>query len=141
MSTHHLLLVEDNRGDAELVRLAVTERRPDVHVVVADNAVRAFEYLKGQPPYGSNPPPELIVLDLALPVIQGHKVLDVVKHHETWRRIPVVVLSNSPAPSDRIMCERLGAKAFIAKPVDWSGYLALADQLMAAMEEGYLPQD
>ena len=141
VTTYHVLLVEDNPGDADLVRLALSECRAEVSVVVADNAVRAFEYLKGQPPYGSNRPPDLILLDLALPVIHGHKVLDVIKHNEAWRRIPVLVLSSSAASRDRILCERLGACAFIAKPIDWPGYLALADRLRQMLVEGCLQRD
>lgn len=138
MAAHLLLLVEDNPGDAELVRLALAERRADVDLTVVDNAVRAFEYLKAQPPHGGNRTPDLIVLDLALPVIQGHKVLDVIKHNEDWRQIPVAVLSSSSAPRDREMCNRLGACAYVVKPSNWTGYLALADRLMRAAVDGCL---
>ena len=141
MPSSHLLLVEDNPGDAELVRMALAERQADISVHIADNAVQAFAYLKGQPPGGANPRPDLIVLDLALPVIHGHKVLDVVKRNVDWQRIPVVVLSSSPAPSYRVLCERLGACAYVVKPGDWPGYLALADRLIQALAEGCLQPD
>jgi len=136
-----ILLVEDNPGDAELLRQALSERGADVEVQVADTAVRAFEYLKGQPPHGHNRTPDLVVLDLALPVIQGHKVLDVIKHNEDWRDLPVIVLSSSAAPRDRELCERLGARAYIVKPATWNDYLALADRLTRAATEGSLPTD
>src|SRR5438105_5661420 len=90
-----LLLVEDNPGDVRLTVAALRDARIVNRVHVAENGEQALRFLRREGEYGRAPRPDLVLLDLNLPVMPGHEVLRAMKSDESLKRIPVVVISGS----------------------------------------------
>jgi len=116
-----ILLVEDNRNDAELALRALAKARVanDVHVV--RDGAEALEFLFGEGAYAGragSPLPRVILLDLKLPKVDGLEVLRRVKGDERTKLVPVVVLTSSREESDLVASYHLGANSYIVKPVD-----------------------
>lgn len=113
-----VLLVDDNAGDARLVRegLATWQRPPEAsHVPTGGQALR---FLRHETPFEAAPRPDLIILDLHLPDMSGHDVLASVKAEPELAAIPIVVLSASPNPDDRLVALERGASLHIVKQAD-----------------------
>jgi two-component system, chemotaxis family, response regulator Rcp1 len=120
-----ILLVEDNPGDAQLVRMAFAEALPSARVSVATDGEAALTRLRQDPSH----PPDLLLLDLNLPRLSGHEVLEAIKADAALRRLPVVVLSSSEAEADVTRSYELGASSHIAKPGDVDALFALVETL------------
>ncbi len=118
-----ILLVEDSAGDVSLTREALREARVanDLHVV--GDGVLAMAYLRGIAPYEGRLRPELVLLDLNLPRMDGREVLQEMKSDEALRNIPVVVLTTSSADTDISHSYQLHANAFVTKPVAFRDFL------------------
>jgi chemotaxis family two-component system response regulator Rcp1 len=108
----HLLLVEDNPADAKLLEFALQEGQAKYQLSLALDGQQALEYLQGE-----QNRPDLILLDLNLPRLNGHQVLRALKADPRLRAIPVVVLTSSRAPSDILEAYGQGASSYLAKPV------------------------
>jgi CheY-like chemotaxis protein len=121
----HVLLVEDNEADIDLTRDALDSTRFDIKLSVAKDGVEAIEFLDGVGSWSEPGHPTLILLDLNLPRKNGRQVLAVIKGHEQFRRIPVVVLSSSDSEKDITSCYELGANCYIVKPVELHAYRAI----------------
>ena len=111
-----ILLIEDNAADVRLTVEALKEARVANRLHVARDGVEAIRMLKE--PGTDTPRPDLILLDLNLPRRDGREVLTAIKQDDALRHIPVVVLSTSQAEQDILHSYRLGANAFITKPVE-----------------------
>jgi len=109
-----VLLVEDNQGDVELVRYAVSAL--DLELEVVNDGEQALDYLERRSPYQAAPTPDLVLLDLKIPRKDGLEVLREMAASSRLRRIPVVVLTSSQAPQDLSRAYELGARACFAKP-------------------------
>ena len=118
-----ILLVEDNPGDAQLVRMAFAEALPAARVSVAADGEAALARLHDE---GL---PDLLLLDLNLPRLSGHEVLEAIKADTALRRLPVVVLSSSGAEADVTRSYELGASSHVAKPGDVDALFALIETL------------
>ena len=117
-----ILLVEDNPGDVELTRenLEVCKLLHEMHVAV--DGVEAMEFLRRKGKYKDAPRPDLVLLDLNLPRMDGREVLAEMKGDSALRRIPVVVLTSSSAEEDVLKSYDLHASAIVTKPVDLDGF-------------------
>ncbi len=116
-----LLVVEDARVDAMLIRVAARRSMPGLDVRVAGDGNEGIAYLEGLPPYQerrSHPFPELIILDLLMPNLDGFGVLEWLRDRKGVGRVPVVVLTGSTDPEHEGRCLALGVKAFHRKPAD-----------------------
>ncbi|MFB6270823.1 MAG: response regulator [Halobacterium sp.] len=113
-----ILLVEDNPGDVRLTREAFAEAsiNNDLHVVTDGEA--ALDFLAQRGDYDDVPRPDLVLLDLNLPKVDGLEVLEHVKGTEGLRRIPVVVLTSSEAQEDVVESYERHTNAYLTKPVD-----------------------
>jgi two-component system response regulator len=111
-----ILLVEDNPADVRLTQEAFKDARVPNRLHVARDGVEALSMLRDAT--GAVPRPDLILLDLNLPRKDGREVLEDIKQDETLRHIPVVILSTSQSEQDIARSYRLGANAFVTKPVD-----------------------
>lgn len=116
------LLIEDDDDHAELIRMALTEN----HVVnkldrVADGAA-AIDFLFSGLKKGEHPRPDVILLDLKLPKVDGHDVLSKIKQDESLRTIPVVILTTSQAEADRVKAYENHANSYLSKPVDFDKF-------------------
>ncbi len=120
-----LLLVEDNPDDVELTLLALQEDRIINRVKVVQDGVEALDFIFGTGQYegrDTNRRPNLILLDLKLPKIDGIQVLEKLKSNEQTHKIPVVILTSSREESDVERCYDLGANSYIVKPVEFDQF-------------------
>lgn len=113
-----ILLVEDDLGDAGLVRIALRRGGFDVRLHHVMNTVDAFAFLRRIGDRRDAPRPDLVLLDLNLPGRSGLEALEDIKSDPDLRSIPVVVLSTSEAERDVMRSYALGANSFVAKPMD-----------------------
>jgi chemotaxis family two-component system response regulator Rcp1 len=113
-----LFLVEDNPGDIRLAKEMFKEAKLKLNLTVAEDGVKAIEYLKNVCSDPRMPMPELIILDLNLPKKDGREVLSEIKTNEKLKRIPVIVLTSSTSSEDVSKAYGEHANCYIAKPVD-----------------------
>ena len=125
----HILLVEDNPGDVRLTREALLEARVRNHLSVAKDGVEALAMLRRVPLPGEGPRPDLVLLDLNLPRMDGREVLAEMKGDPDLRRIPVVVLTTSKAEEDVLRSYDLHANSYITKPVDLDQFIRVAQAI------------
>ncbi len=112
-----VLLVEDNPGDARLTQEAFREANSSIRVHVASDGVDAMAFLRHEEPYFHAPRPDLILLDLNMPRMDGREVLALIKGDPTLKQIPVVILSTSEAEADIAQSYELQANCYLSKPV------------------------
>lgn len=117
-----VLLVEDDPGDVLMTREALEERQVPARLHVVSDGVEALAFLRHEEGFESSPTPDLILLDLNLPRLDGREVLAQVKSDVELRRIPVVVLSTSEAPDDVRTSYHMFANAYVSKPSDFDRY-------------------
>lgn len=120
-----ILLVEDSETDALLTREAFKEAAAAVSIHRVDNGERCLAFLRRHSPYTEAPTPDLILLDLNLPVMSGQEVLARIVADETLRAIPVVVLTSSRADGDVASAYRLRCSSYVAKPLSLEGFDAV----------------
>jgi len=118
MKPIEILLVEDNPGDADLAREALesSKVRNVLHVVPDGEA--ALKFLRRQHGYANAPRPDLVLLDLNLPRMDGREVLAVIKADRDLACIPVVILTTSRDEEDILKSYNLHANCYITKPID-----------------------
>jgi two-component system response regulator len=119
----HILLVEDSPADVLLTREALSDSKLLVELHVVENGMQAMEFLRHNGPYSEAPTPDLVLLDLNLPLKDGREVLAEVKVDPHLRSIPVVVLTTSQAEEDVLRAYGLHANCYITKPVDFEGFV------------------
>ncbi len=120
-----ILLVEDNPGDVLLTREALKEGKVLNNLHVAHDGEEALKFLHKEDPYRDAPTPDIVLLDLNLPKVNGREVLAEVKSDPVLRRIPVVVLTTSQAEEDIIRSYDLHANCYIAKPLDLDQFITV----------------
>jgi CheY-like chemotaxis protein len=113
-----ILLVEDNPSDVLLTQIAMKRCKITNHLHVAVDGEEALAILRHEGPHTDVARPDLILLDLNLPRMDGRELLGIIKSDPALRSIPVVVLTTSTAPRDVIQSYDLHANAFITKPLD-----------------------
>jgi len=118
-----ILLVDDSEADVMLTQLAFEEARVANRLHVARDGVEAMEFLRRDGPFQDAPTPDVILLDLNMPRMNGLEVLKELKAHDTLRNIPVVVLTTSQAEADVWRSYNLHANAYIPKPVSLPDFL------------------
>lgn len=132
MGENVILLVEDNRDDEELTIRALAENNIGNEVVVARDGAEALNYLFGTGPYAGrdvNKKPQVILLDLKLPRVDGLEVLRRIRGSEQTKLQPVVVLTSSREEEDVIAAYNGGANSYVRKPVDFNEFLEATRQL------------
>jgi two-component system, response regulator len=132
IQTPIILLVEDNQDDELLCLRAFKKSNLKNEVVVARDGVEALDYLFGTGVYdGRNPAeaPQVILLDLKLPKIDGLEVLRRIRADERTRLLPVVILTTSNEQEDMVHSYSLGANSYIRKPVDFNQFVAAIQHL------------
>lgn len=127
-----ILLVEDNPDDEELILLALHENRILNEIVVAHDGAEALDYLFGAGKWAERKPelcPQLILLDLKLPKINGLEVLQRLRLDPRTQLIPVVMLTSSSEEEDMLASYRLGANSYVRKPVEFHQFVEAVRQL------------
>jgi two-component system, chemotaxis family, response regulator Rcp1 len=118
-----ILLVEDSPGDVRLTKESLGEAKVRNNMIVASDGVEAMACLRREGQYANAHRPDLILLDLNLPRMNGFEVLDVIKEDPDLKRIPVVVLTTSQAEQDIVRSYNLHANAYVNKPVDLEQFI------------------
>ena len=125
-----ILLVEDRISDVELMEEALHEFHGHHHLHVVRNGEEALAFLYQQGKYRNAPCPDLILLDLNLPKLNGREVLAVIKTDPTLKRLPVVVLTTSTTAQDILQSYELHANCFITKPADLDQFMEVVQATM-----------
>jgi chemotaxis family two-component system response regulator Rcp1 len=121
-----ILLAEDNDGDVFLVRRALEKRGLPHELVLAHNGEEALVWLDHhQGEKNGDARPDLILLDLNLPRVDGGQLLSHIRKSDTFARTPVIVLTSSDSPKDRQMALELGANLYFRKPTDLASFMDL----------------
>lgn len=117
-----ILLVDDDPNDVELTLRAFRNHPLGNKIVVARDGLEALDYLCGTGAYAGRDPahqPQVVLLDLNLPAIDGLEVLRRIRADERFRRLPIVILTSSNEDSDKLAGYGLGANSYVRKPVDF----------------------
>jgi two-component system, chemotaxis family, response regulator Rcp1 len=118
----HVLLVEDNLGDVRLTQEAFREANRSIHLHVASDGVEAMSFLRQEGAHVDAPRPDLILLDLNLPRMDGREVLAQIKADERLKTIPTVILTTSEAEVDILKSYQLQANSYLCKPVELDAF-------------------
>lgn len=132
MNDKIILLVEDNADDEKLTLRALKKNNIRNEVVVARNGAEALDYLFGTGAYAGrdlNVMPQVVLLDLKLPKLDGLEVLRRVRANDRTKLLPMVILTSSNEDWDRINSYGLGANSYVLKPVDFNQFSEAARQL------------
>jgi len=119
----NILLVEDNENDVELTRIAFDRAKVLLSMRHVEDGKQCMAFLRKQGEYVNEPTPDLILLDLNLPVMDGRAVLAEIVTDEQLRHLPVVVLTTSEAEQDILSMYNLRCSSYIVKPVDFNQFV------------------
>lgn len=124
-----ILLVEDNAGDVRLTKEVLKDSKVRNNLIVATNGQEALDCLRKKGKYVGTVRPDLILLDLNLPVMDGREVLAQIKDDVELKRIPVVILTTSKAEEDILKTYNLHANCYVTKPVDLEQFCRVVKSL------------
>jgi chemotaxis family two-component system response regulator Rcp1 len=124
-----VLLVEDSPGDVRLTQEAFRDANPSIHLHVAADGVEAMAFLKHQGLHTQAPRPDLILLDLNLPKMDGREVLAHIKDDGDLKTIPTIILTTSDAEVDIVKSYQLQANCYLTKPVQLDAFEALVKSI------------
>lgn len=128
-----IVLAEDNANDVELALAALAEINLANEVVVVRDGAEALDYLYRRKAFADRSPgnPAVLLLDLKMPKVDGLDVLRAIKADDVLKTIPVVMLTSSREEQDLVRSYKLGANAYVVKPVDFRGFIDAVRQLGA----------
>ncbi len=125
----HILLAEDNPGDARLTIEGFKDAKVNNEITVVEDGIEALAYLRRQGKYANAVRPDLILLDLNMPRKDGREVLSEIKSDDNLKSIPVLVFTVSSAEKDILNSYGLHANAFITKPIDLDEFTKVVKSL------------
>jgi chemotaxis family two-component system response regulator Rcp1 len=117
-----VLLVEDSPGDVRLTQEAFRDANRSIHLHVAVDGVEAMAFLRKEGAQVHVPRPDIILLDLNLPKMDGREVLAHIKEDDNLKTIPTVILTTSDAEADIVKCYQLQANCYLSKPVQLEAF-------------------
>ena len=120
-----ILMAEDNDMDVFLVRAAFEQGQLAVHLDVTENGVDALAFLRGEGPYAGAQRPDLVMLDINMPRMDGLSTLKAIREDPALRTIPVVMLTTSDAESDVLRSYENFANAYIVKPISMDSFFSV----------------
>ena len=124
-----ILLVEDSAGDVRLTQEALLESKIHNNLYVVRDGDEALRFLQREGEYGDAVKPDIILLDLNLPKVDGREVLAAIKQDDNLKRIPVVILTTSQAEQDIVKSYDLHANCYITKPVDLDQFIVVVQSI------------
>ena len=124
-----VLLVEDSPGDVRLTQETLRDANRSIHLHVASDGVEAMAFLRHEGVHVRAPRPDLILLDLNLPKMDGREVLAHIKEDESLKLIPTVVLTTSDSEADIVKSYQLQANCYLTKPVQLEAFERLIQSL------------
>jgi len=129
-----ILVIEDNPGDVELLRMALDSVDLDCDVILIDDGEKAMALIGTQQDPVSPEVPDLMVLDLNLPRSSGLDVLEAMRANEAFAFVPVAVLSSSPSARDRAKIESYNIGIYITKPSELEEFLKIGSILKGLLD-------
>jgi chemotaxis family two-component system response regulator Rcp1 len=136
-----VLLVEDSPGDVRLTQEAFRDSGKPVRLHLASDGIEAMAFLKQQGAHGSAPRPDLILLDLNLPRMDGRQVLALIKKDHSLKTIPTIILTTSDDEADVLISYQLQANCYLRKPAHWDAFDNLVRSINAFwLTRAKLPQ-
>ena len=129
-----ILLVEDNEGDILLTTEALENLHFEKEIDVARTGKEAIEFLSKTGNYAESPTPDLVLLDINLPIKNGVEVLRFIRSQADISGLPVIILTTSSSPSDKEAVNSLHANMFISKPLDMYEY----EKIISNIEEFWI---
>ena len=120
-----VLLVDDSTGDVRLTEEAFRDANASIRLHVVTDGVEAMAFLRREGVHKEAPRPDLILLDLNLPRMDGREVLALIKSDDSLQSIPTVILTTSKAPADVAKSYRLQANCYLAKPEQFDAFVGL----------------
>jgi chemotaxis family two-component system response regulator Rcp1 len=124
-----VLLVEDSPGDVRLTREAFRDANMSIHLHVASDGVEAMAFLRHEGAHADAPRPDIILLDLNLPKMDGREVLAHIKEDNSLKTIPTVILTTSAAEADVVKSYQLQANCYLTKPVQLDAFEGLVKSI------------
>jgi len=131
MNEVHILLVEDNEGDIILTTEAFNDMKLDNQISVVRDGEEALRFLKKQGNYADAATPQLVLMDINLPGMDGKQLLDIIKRDEQLKDIPVVMLTCSDTDADISECYDKQVNWYITKPIDYDKYTKVMHEIEA----------
>lgn len=122
-----ILLIEDNPGDVQLTRMAFEDGRVNNDLHVVRDGEQALDFLFERGEYTDASTPDIVLLDLNLPKIDGHEVLKEIRNDDALHHLPVVILTSSEDEEDIVRSYELNSNAVITKPVEASDFLEVVE--------------
>jgi CheY-like chemotaxis protein len=129
-----ILLIEDSPGDVRLTLETFRDTDPSIRLHVANDGVEAMAFLMREGEHAGTPRPDLILLDLNMPKMDGRQVLAKIKGNESLKLIPTVVLTTSESEADVLRCFELQANSYLCKPVELGAF----DNLIMSINDFWL---
>lgn len=124
-----ILVVEDNSGDARLIKEVLYDNKIFSSLYLAKDGVEAMDFLKNKGQFKNAPKPDLIILDLNLPRKDGREVLAEIKTDEELKHIPIVIMTISQAEEDILKSYNLHANCYITKPIDLNQFIKVVKSI------------
>lgn len=124
-----VLMVEDNPGDVRLTKEALKDNKVLINLMVMEDGVAAMSYLRKEGKFKQVSRPDLILLDLNLPMKDGRELLAEIKGDPSLKRIPVVILTSSSAEADILKTYNLGANCYVTKPVSLDQFITVVKSI------------
>lgn len=129
MTPIHILLVEDNEGDILLTNEALTEGKIINKISIVRDGKAAIDFLEKKGLYENEQLPDLILLDINLPKVNGQEVLIHIKHSKDIKHIPVIMLTTSSSENDILASYKNYASCFITKPVEVADFMTAVNKI------------
>ena len=129
VSFAEVLLVEDNRDDVILTQQAFKQSHIAIHLNNVKNGVDCMNFLRKEGDYKDVPTPNLILLDLNMPIMDGREVLEAISKDESLSHLPVVILTTSEDERDVYKMYQLRCSSYIVKPIDFTQFLRVVNEL------------
>lgn len=131
-----IIIIEDNPADAKTLRFALLRRDAGIETTVLEDGARAIEYFNDDADL-----PDLVLLDLNLPIVSGFEVLEFLKSDPQLRKLPVVVLSGSSSQDEIERCYAAGANSYFCKPTGIQQVFDMASEIISYwFEQAKLPK-
>jgi len=116
MTALNILLIEDNEGDILLTTEALNDYKLINNVIVIRDGREAINFFSDSPQTTASP--FLVLLDINIPKVNGHQILNFIKNSAGFKDTPVIMLSSSSSPDDKLLCEKNNAISYLTKPLD-----------------------
>jgi CheY-like chemotaxis protein len=121
----HILVVEDNPGDVDLLRRALQAAQLECELTVIEDGAEALALARETGKYANTAPPDLAILDWNLPKHGGNEILAALRANPNFAELPVLILSSSSSPRERAQMETCRIGRFVAKPLDLDEFLRI----------------